>query len=237
MILLLWLEGPLQSWGVNSKFNRKTTLFFPTRSALCGMLCSSMGKKGEQEDFLTILRHTKLHIIGFRKDFRVKGNILKKEWLIEDYHTVGNGYNKRDPWENMCIPKKIDGSNPSNVPGSRITHRFYLVDCVFAVMWEMEDLLAKQCAESLSVPVYDLYLGRKSCIPSEFIFQGVFIKEENARERINELSQQKHLREVFEVKEVQEETEYELWDVPIKFGRFKRYDYRFVEVEWKGESY
>ena len=34
--LLLWLEAPLQSWGVDSRFGRRDTLPFPSRSGVLG---------------------------------------------------------------------------------------------------------------------------------------------------------------------------------------------------------
>lgn len=44
--LLLWLEGPLQSWGHDSQFDRRDTLPFPTFSGICGMLCAALGAGG-----------------------------------------------------------------------------------------------------------------------------------------------------------------------------------------------
>lgn len=34
--LLLWLEAPLQSWGGDSRFGRRDTLPFPSRSGVLG---------------------------------------------------------------------------------------------------------------------------------------------------------------------------------------------------------
>ncbi|HQB07934.1 MAG TPA: type I-E CRISPR-associated protein Cas5/CasD, partial [Rectinema sp.] len=50
--LLLWLEAPLQSWGFDSKFNRRDTLAFPTRSGILGLLLCAMGAQGEQRELL-----------------------------------------------------------------------------------------------------------------------------------------------------------------------------------------
>ena len=46
--LLLWLEAPLQSWGAGSRYGRRDTLPFPTRSGILGLLCCAMGRGGEQ---------------------------------------------------------------------------------------------------------------------------------------------------------------------------------------------
>ena len=47
--LLLWLEGPLQAWGYDSKFGRRDTLPFPTKSGLLGLLCCARGAGGPEE--------------------------------------------------------------------------------------------------------------------------------------------------------------------------------------------
>ena len=47
--LLLWLEAPLQSWGVDSRFGRRDTLPFPSRSGVLGLVCCATGRNGEQE--------------------------------------------------------------------------------------------------------------------------------------------------------------------------------------------
>ncbi|MCR6650496.1 MAG: type I-E CRISPR-associated protein Cas5/CasD [Cellvibrionaceae bacterium] len=41
--LLLWLEAPLQSWGHDSKFGRRDSLDFPTKSGVLGLLCCALG--------------------------------------------------------------------------------------------------------------------------------------------------------------------------------------------------
>lgn len=41
-ILLLKIAAPLQSWGINSKFNIRRTNDFPTKSAIVGMIASAM---------------------------------------------------------------------------------------------------------------------------------------------------------------------------------------------------
>ena len=41
--LLLWLEAPLQSWGADSKFGRRDTLNFPTKSGVTGLLLCALG--------------------------------------------------------------------------------------------------------------------------------------------------------------------------------------------------
>ena len=65
--LLLWLEGPFQSWGDDSRFGRRESLKFPTKSALCGMVCASMGARREQKELLCELSQTKVSVLTFTK--------------------------------------------------------------------------------------------------------------------------------------------------------------------------
>ena len=41
--LALRLQGPLQSWGFDSQYNRRNTALMPTKSALAGMCCAALG--------------------------------------------------------------------------------------------------------------------------------------------------------------------------------------------------
>ena len=41
--LALRLEGPLQSWGFDSQYSRRSTALMPTRSAIGGMCCAALG--------------------------------------------------------------------------------------------------------------------------------------------------------------------------------------------------
>ena len=42
-ILLIRLEGPLQSWGERSKWDYRDTADFPTKSGVIGMIACAMG--------------------------------------------------------------------------------------------------------------------------------------------------------------------------------------------------
>ncbi|NLN97109.1 MAG: type I-E CRISPR-associated protein Cas5/CasD [Eubacteriaceae bacterium] len=72
--LLLRLAAPLQSWGVSSKFDTRSTEKMPTKSGLIGMLASALGY--DRGSDLTELREN--FIYGFRAD---------REGLIhKDFH-------------------------------------------------------------------------------------------------------------------------------------------------------
>lgn len=44
-VLVLRLAGPMQSWGSSSRFTRRSTEAFPTKSALVGLLAAAQGRR------------------------------------------------------------------------------------------------------------------------------------------------------------------------------------------------
>ena len=49
--LALMLDAPLQSWGFESRFQRRTTGLHPTKSGVIGLICAAMGlAKGSTEE-------------------------------------------------------------------------------------------------------------------------------------------------------------------------------------------
>ena len=55
-VLLLRLAGPLQAWGVKSKFSIRATELAPTKSGILGMLAAAVGRRRTDpvEDLLTL---------------------------------------------------------------------------------------------------------------------------------------------------------------------------------------
>ena len=42
-ILVLYFDSPMQAWGYQSRFNRRTSLSYPTKSGVIGLLCAAIG--------------------------------------------------------------------------------------------------------------------------------------------------------------------------------------------------
>ena len=73
-VLLLRLAAPLQSWGVESKFDTRRTLGYPTKSGVIGLVASAMCReRTEPLDDLNELE------IGIR--------VENEGRQIRDYHT------------------------------------------------------------------------------------------------------------------------------------------------------
>jgi CRISPR system Cascade subunit CasD len=73
--LLLRLTAPLQSWGVDSKFDRRGTQRAPTKSGVIGLIAAGLGRRRDESvEDLAALR------FGVRID--------QEGTLLRDYHTV-----------------------------------------------------------------------------------------------------------------------------------------------------
>lgn len=223
--LLLWLEGPFQSWGNDSRYGRRETLKFPTKSALCGLVCASMGARGEQTKFLNELANTKITVYAYSSK---KRNIS----FLQDFQTVGNGYDSKDPFESLLVPKTSLGKSP-NGTGSKITYRYYLQDASYAVVWELPEELAQEIAQRIVDPIYFVSLGRKNCIPSEWIYQGVFTNKEEAFTQAQNIAEHKQkicTKTILEGAFPDQGEVIALHDIPKQFGEFKKYSDRFVTI-------
>lgn len=155
--LALRLEGPLQSWGFDSQYNRRNTGLMPTRSAVAGMCCAALGlPRGSDQErkFLAAFAAVRMTSIaiprcGVRKELPVR--------RLQDYHTVQNTRRASGVINRDCV----------------LTHRQYLMDAAFGVILEGDAILLSETAAALSDPRWGLWLGRKTCIPSAPILAGL----------------------------------------------------------------
>jgi len=238
--LLLWFEAPLQSWGFDSKFGRRETLPFPTRSGVVGLICSALGAGGEQRELLAEFSSLRQTVIAFARSKQMDNGPQKidREPFLRDFQMVGSGFDDQDPWMNLMIPKTTEGKKAVG-GGTKMTYRFYLQDAFFAVAFEVPPQRSQEISESLKNPVWDLYLGRKNCVPTDFIYRGTFEKEEEAVLKASNIAVGKNLVEDFRVKDASVDEEMfdevmTLNDIPVQFGMDKRYRDRRVGMLYAG---
>jgi len=232
--LLLWFEAPLQSWGADSKFGRRDTLAFPTKSGVLGLVCAALGAGGPQQELLADFAPLAQTAISYNRcrqmgDGRVKQD---REPLLRDFHMVGSDYDDRDPWSSLLIPKTSAGKKAVG-GGTKMTYRYYLQDAAFAVALEVPGHRAESIAEALQNPAWDIYLGRKNCVPTDFVYRGTFEQENAALNHAEILAGEKHRSEDFRVvrgggDEGGADEVLTLNDVPVQFGDDKRYSDRQV---------
>jgi len=145
--LLLRLAGPMQSWGVQSRFTIRDTAREPTKSGVVGLLCAALGRpRQDPVDDLAALR------MGVRVD--AEGN------LAREYQTVGGG-----SWPGREEYGVASAANKSLE--TQTTVRYYLAQAVFLVGLEGDPALLEHLAAALRQPRWQLYLGRKSYVPAE----------------------------------------------------------------------
>jgi CRISPR system Cascade subunit CasD len=161
--LALLIDGPLQSWGFASRFQRRTTGLHPTKSGVIGLVSAAMGlAKGspEEAEWLPKLSALKLtSIVLPRSDVR----------RLEDFHTTGGGYDKKT--HPQFITRKASGG-PSDNP--TVSRRQYLLEARFGVILAGDRFVLERAAAALQDPIWGVWFGRKSCIPAELIFPRIF---------------------------------------------------------------
>lgn len=167
--LSLRLNAPLQSWGFDSQFNRRSTSLMPTKSAIAGMCCAALGlsraSEGEKE-FLEKFRKVKFTTIAIPRKVEnsFSGHEILKVARLNDYHTVENTMKASGVLNKNCV----------------LTHRQYLLDASFGVILFGENDLLLTLSKAFQDPKWGMYLGRKTCIPSAPIFAGLFEEQHNA---------------------------------------------------------
>ncbi len=150
--LLLRLAGPLQSWGVQSRFPWRDTGREPSKSGVVGLLAAALGRpRTAALDDLAALR------LGVRVD--------REGTLQVDYQTIGGSHRAGDT-PGVAI---ANGSNPRPLT----SRRYYLADADFLVGLESDDQdLLLRLDEALARPVWPLFLGRKAYVPGRPIRLG-----------------------------------------------------------------
>ncbi len=136
--LLLRLSGPMQSWGVQSRFSIRDSGLEPSKSGVVGLLCAALGRpRSASVEDLAALK------MGVRAD--------QEGRIAYDFHTAQNVL-------------KAGGGIKDTEP----SRRYYLADACFLVGLSGADLpLLQQLHAALRDPVWPLYLGRKAFVPAE----------------------------------------------------------------------
>ena len=131
--LLLKFAGPLQSWGTDSKFETRYTDFYPSKSAVIGMIAASFGYRRNEDEKIK-----KLNDLDFAVRVDQRGNLLR------DYQ-IATAY-------------KPDGRFERNY----VTNRYYLEDAVFVVAIGGEDDFIDKIELSLKNPYFQTFFGKRS---------------------------------------------------------------------------
>jgi CRISPR system Cascade subunit CasD len=158
--LAIYLDAPLQSWGVSSRFQRRGTESAPSKSGVLGLIAAAMGidKHGPDESE----RLAPLSACRFSVFPLATGENTAPVLRLEDFHTVGGGYDRDEPVDKLRIARKASGGVSTTI----VTRRFYLEQARFAALIEGDSGILQKAAAALEDPVWGVWFGRKCCLPA-----------------------------------------------------------------------
>lgn len=145
--LLLKFSGPLQSWGTDSHFETRHTDYYPSKSAVIGMIAAAFGYRRSADCDEEI---AKLNDLDFAVRIDQQGNLLR------DYH--------------IAAKYKPNGDFEKNY----VTNRYYLEDAIFLVaIGSDNEQLIYSINDALRSPYFQSSLGRRSLPPTADFILGV----------------------------------------------------------------
>ena len=148
-VLLLRLEGPLQSWGVRARWDVRDSSDRPTKSGVIGLIGNAMG-----------LSRSDRRLVELGNLFRFGIRIDRSGEKMVDFHTVSGALPSADGRRKGTEAK----------PYTILTPRTYLQDASFLAGLEGCWELVEECAAAVSRPRRPYFLGRKCCPPSVPVF-------------------------------------------------------------------
>jgi len=198
-VLLLRLEGPMQSWGVESRFTDRQTEAEPSKSGIIGLISSALG--WSRDENIEDLAEMKMII-----------RVEREGQITYDFHTTLD-----------VLRASAKGSITPSKLGTVISRRFFIADACFLVGLEGNDRnLLEKITKSLKNPKWPLFLGRRSfpasspiCLTNKLISKPLIeIMRKYPWQGRDKDTQPKSLRLIYECEPNQGEPR---MDVPICF--------------------
>lgn len=149
-LLMLRLEGVLQSWGESSKWDYRDSALMPTKSGIVGLIACAMGLERGNPEIDAIFDAITLAVRADRPGVR-----------MTDYHTAAG-----DPLMNAEGKPRSNGFTV-------VSRRQYLQDASFLAVIQSAPVRLESIGRALQNPKWCLFLGRKSCVPSRPVFDGI----------------------------------------------------------------
>lgn len=211
--LLLRLVGPMQSWGTTSRFDQRDTGKEPSKSGVIGLLAAALGIDRENWTDLKPLTHLSM---GVRHD---RSGMPKR-----DYQTA----------------QHIISADRSKIHQTAVTTRDYLADAAFLAGLGCGDrTLLEKCHAALRNPVWPLFLGRKSYVPSEPVWIENGLQDGILRDVLTQwpwiaLSRrwEEHPEELLISFDSEDGSGVLKMDQPLSSFAERRFGARFVRSEW-----
>ncbi len=156
--LIMRLAGPMQSWGVSSRFGIRETLPEPSKSGVIGLLCAALGwDRAAPTHEIAGQSRTLADLAALPFGVRV----VREGVLRRDYHTAQNVLRAKA----RLRPGRP--ANPGDLQETVLSERYYLSDAHFLVGLESDDeALLRALDAALAAPYWPLCLGRKAFVPA-----------------------------------------------------------------------
>ncbi|KXO14505.1 CRISPR system CASCADE complex protein CasD [Clostridiales bacterium KA00134] len=150
----------MQAWGTSSKFETRATDYYPSKSAVIGIIAASLGYKRDDDEKVQKLNNL---------DFAVR--IDQEGILQKDYH-IASKYKENGDFERNYV-----------------TNRYYMGDAVFVVAISSQDeKWIDEIIKAIESPYFQPFMGRRSCpLPLDFIIGST---EKGAIEALEQLEWQ-----------------------------------------------
>lgn len=141
--IVMKFAGPLQSWGTSSHFETRHTDYYPSKSAVVGLISACLGYERTEDKYIS-----QLNDLDFAVRVDQKGNLLR------DYHTAKK-YKKNGDFSRTYV-----------------TNRYYLEDAIFLVgISSQKDDVMIEIETALQNPYYQPFMGRRSLpLNSDFYY-------------------------------------------------------------------
>ena len=141
--ILLKFAGPLQSYGTSSHFETRYTDYYPSKSAVIGLLAACLGYRRDEAENLRELSKLKFAV-----------RIDQDGTLLRDYH-IARSY-------------KDTGAELRTY----VTNRYYLEDALFVVAISGKDELVDTLIKAIKSPYFQPFMGRRSLpVPVDFFLR------------------------------------------------------------------
>lgn len=198
LLLVLRLEGLLQSWGEIGKWNYRDSAVFPTKSGIVGLLGCALGWQRNDARLAELSQQLRM---GARAD--------RKGLILTDFHTVQSKHLLTALGKHRGVKGQFS---------TLVSHRDYLQDAYFTVVLQGEQKILEQIYTALKHPKWTLFLGRKSCVPSRPVYDRIYYCYQDIDEALSALPLANRASDVITV-EIESQA-----DTDIRGNRYNRND-------------
>ena len=147
-LLVLRLEGVLQSWGESAKWDFRDSSTMPTKSGIVGLLGCALGAERGSAVLEELAGSITIAVRADRSGVK-----------FVDFQTVqGN-------------PLMAATGKPKSTGNTILSLHAYLQDACFTVFIETSDVWRERLAAALKNPKWCMYLGRKNCVPGRPVLE------------------------------------------------------------------